>query len=223
MTALRSLALAAIILGGGVPAAHAGTITLFGATFTVTNLGLVDPLDTDGVYQFQVDLDTTGYTTPFSGGAGTTDYLAAFALGFGSAYEVASFTNPTGWTGVTGQLGPVCASGPDFFLCFDANAATTLLNGTSTYSFLFNVDFVGDAAHDPATSLNLEVQVADTIIVMPPAGGRLVERAENADGAVTADYTPPTDTVPVPEPGSLLLLGSGLVFAARSIRRRLSA
>lgn len=218
MTALRSLALAALLSIGAVPAAHAGSITLFGATFTVTNLGLVDPLDTDGAYQFQVDLNTAGYTTPFAAPAGTADYLAAFALDFGSTYIVSSFTNPAGFTGDTGQLNSDCASGPDFFLCFEAAAATTLMNGTSTYSFAFNVDFVGDAAHTPPTSLSLEARVQDTFLHIP--SGMVRDRGANQEGDVTAAYTPPTNGVPVPEPGSLLLLGSGLVFAAQTLKRR---
>jgi hypothetical protein len=91
----------------------------------------------------------------------------------------------------------------------------------STYSFLFNVDFVGDAAHTPPTSLSLEARVQDTFVHVP--SGQTRDRGENQGGIVTAEYTPPTNGVPVPEPGSLLLLGSGLVFAARSLRRRLSA
>ena len=217
MTTLRSLALAVIVFVGVVPAAHAGTITLFGATFTVTNQGLLDPLDTDGFYKFEVGLNTAGYTTPFAAPAGTTDYLAAFALDFGSAYLVSAFTNPAGWTGDTGQLNNDCASGPDSFLCFEAAAATTLMDGTSSYSFSFNVDFVGDSAHTPPTSLGLEVRVQDTFV--HPQSGQTMSRGENANGNVTAVYTP-SNGDPLPEPASLLLLGTGLVAAAYRIRQR---
>jgi hypothetical protein len=223
MKTVRHLLVAAALLALAAPA-HAGSITLFGATFTVTNLGLVNPLDTDGSYQFRLDVDTTGYTpptqNPFTQVSGT-DHLSAFAFDFD--VNVASFTAPTGWIGDTGQLNNTCDSGPNTFLCFETALTTTQMNGTSTYQFLFTVDFDGDLANAPPTDLGLEVQVTGTRI--RPSNGNTQVQKFNANGDVTAAYTPPDPNDPpptaVPEPGSLLLLGSGLVLAASRMRRRI--
>lgn len=193
-----------------VPAIAADTITIDGAVFTVTYSQFTG---TD--YLFDYSINTAGYTGP-------GNYLASVALNpNGSTILSGSFTGPVGWVSSPGnQQGPGgCGGGAVNYWCAQAGSLASLLavpNGT--YDFYFDLTLASPMTDSSAP----HVQASFGNIV---CNGRDCSPSyQNQLGISTGllGDTPGTPLVVtgVPEPGSLALLGSGLIAVAGLLRRR---
>jgi hypothetical protein len=161
---LITLVLSLAVSLGAAVGAHASTISVNGMTGDLQIVGLSDPSDPTGSYNFQLTLDTTGYV-PAVGSNQTlvgTDYLSGFAIDFGTTIVSSSMSTPTGWTLTSGGINTTgCQNGPNDTLCASTASTTTLLNGTS-YTWLFAVDFLNDGAYAPPSAFTFETLISGT-------------------------------------------------------------
>jgi len=211
-TALLGGAAALLLLASP---AHA-VLTVEGITYTLTEANTADPL-------------TDRFTLSITGINGATDPkptrtgIDAIAFNKPTGFTTATMISPGNYSLVLGGLdSDGCKQNAANFFCFDNNAIdetasppvvpTTLMGSTATYIFDITTatgDFTG---YNPAFKINYVGEVNNYDLVSKTIG---------LNGGTPGQQcaTPPCD-VDVPEPTSLILLGSALMTGGMALRRR---
>jgi hypothetical protein len=143
-------------------------------------------------------------------GSGTITGTESGTVGFNTVYDISSITGVVDGQNITGLLG---------VNTFDGNDNKLYMPGLLLGTFNFDVDGVSfqlangsDVNIGQGGFLDL-FEVAD----LDPTRGRDVTEAVNIDVNNLGS------TSPVPEPGTLALLGTGILGIAGTIRRRVMA
>lgn len=183
-----------------------------GATYTLTDLGQVSDLFTgDGLsdtWRIQLTIDPTGYN-----GSGVR--IDDIAVKVSSDTDAASLVSAPGgvgvWTRVDGGLNANgCTGSGSGYECAawkDASATGAFLNGT-LLTWIFDIDVKG-ALLSGADLASIKVRFVDA-------------NGDKTGALVSEPITLGDPMTPVPEPGTLLLLGSGFTgfLARRRVRSR---
>lgn len=109
----------------------------YGATYTLTNLGLISSTATTETYRIQYDINTAGYT------GAATDYIQSVAIKVSSNAVWASLHSAPGGVGIwtvfsnRGLNNSNCSNGGTGYVCAqDGNYAVA---DGSTYTWVFNI------------------------------------------------------------------------------------
>ena len=232
LTTRRALGIAICALSLFATSAQAATFTLTpstpGLTFTIENLGLAatDLYLADGVndtFQLQLTLTTT---TDYVDAGADADLLAAFSVGLSASalQGVQLVGGPAGlsWTLFADEKVPgnsaKCGGSGLGGLCVEetaSNSGNLVLDANGVYSWLFLVD-LGATGFTDTTSLTAALGT------LKATGPNFAFQGSGVVTGITGSLGSPDenpDSIPAPEPGSLFLLGSGLLFAASRMRR----
>ena len=192
-----------------------GTIVAGNGTVTITlnnnltNAQVVSVIQNiSGVY-FQV----SGYTLGAVSLSGSNSTQSTNIDGSGNAV-LAGAVNPTGWgAGHSGNLITVCVVCA-FGVSSSAGPDQTIIGGTGSGAYAnANGSIAGNGPHNPF----LAGTVTFTVVV---PGVTVNSTFSNVVIQFGTTATPP-QTQEVPEPASMVLLGTGLIGAAAGLRRRL--
>ncbi len=181
----------------------------FTITFTITNSTGTNA----GIYDFSLGISPGGTVNVNSvTGTGTA----------GTGFEFFGNTKQNNGSGTT------CSSGVGGWLCVDyasgqslPNFDTIAANGTLTY--VINGTFTGSLDTDPHLMAQGCVDTSQTFTYTTGTGKDKVNHTLNCPFNGSGSYNISLDGTPgqVPEPGSLMLFGTGLLGMAGFLRRKL--
>lgn len=205
----------ALLLSGG--ATYADTITNGPGGLVLSNCGDPGSACPAATYTFSIDLTThqasltiavASNATLVTSGKQENNYISGIDLGFTTGSNVTSITNISApgsdtWTTMVGSLNNNgCGVNSGAFVCLSAPTGALITAGNS-YTWMWNFT------------------LQDYTNVFPEGNVHIGANYNPAMGEIVS-CTAAGSCVSVPEPGTLSLLGAGLLFLIGIGRRRLA-
>jgi hypothetical protein len=198
-----ALAVAALALG----ASPANAVTIQGASFITPTTGIA-PCAVSICLGFGTDINqiSDGDTANFNGYAGADGVVGIITLDLLGNFDLQSFTL---WNDIN-----VVHEGVETFKLHFYDASDTFIQSTATLSAPVG-QTPGQTYSFASSVLNVSKVDLETLTLLSSVHGSRIEIREVAfDGAQSVSGSP------VPEPGTILLLGSGLASLAAWRRKR---